>query len=130
VQNGQGSGSLIIDVNQPYFYITASEHGVYTGEPVNKVGRTTGWTAGHVTKTCDTEWPENYQMLKCNHETDYYSEAGDSGSPVFTITNGGLVTLVGLHWGRNGNRSVYSGYRSIETDFGQLDTGNWNPRWF
>ncbi len=126
---GNSPGSLDIDPTNPVFYVTATEHGVYAGDPIQKVGSMTGWTAGTVYRTCQTKWPYSGRMLKCQHQATYWSVGGDSGSPVFRLTGGSNVTLYGINWGRDSDPdvAVYSGYRSIETDFGHLDDGTIRP---
>ena len=74
------------------------------GDTVNKVGITTGWTSGEVVDTCaQTELPNSDRVLLCqtiviNMEADL----GDSGAPVFEITNSPNnddVELLGILWG-------------------------------
>ncbi len=102
----QGSALIVIEIDEdnPYFKITGT-NSVLVGEIVNKVGRTTGWTAGPVTGTCrdislftpaDLRW-----VLLCDTEAFFYGGGGDSGSPVF-IRKGqdsDYVELLGIHWG-------------------------------
>lgn len=71
----------------------------YMGEIVEKVGQTTGWTRGDVTHTCvdeTTSFGGNPVMgLLCQARADFYTESGDSGSPVFTFTYG-QPSLLGM----------------------------------
>jgi hypothetical protein len=73
------------------------------GTTVQKVGRTTGWTQGNVTRTCVSvnQANSNFTML-CQNQANYVSAGGDSGSPVFGIRQQGqiwTVALLGIHWG-------------------------------
>ena len=49
--------------------------------------------------------------------------SGDSGSPVFAITNGDNVTLLGILWGGSGSSSfVFSPLSNVEGELGALTT--------
>jgi hypothetical protein len=76
------------------------------GELLTKVGRTTGRTQGTVTGTClnINVFGTNITQL-CQDIASYASAGGDSGSPVFRITNSPAandVSLYGIHWGSGG----------------------------
>ena len=98
------------------------------GQTANKVGRTTGWTQGEVTRTCvNTGVSGSNFVLLCQDfvENDGQIVAGgDSGSPVFRIKSGGGVTLLGNLWGGNssGTQFVYSPIANIERELGALTT--------
>jgi hypothetical protein len=98
------------------------------GQTANKVGRTTGWTQGRVTRTCvNTGVSASNIVLLCQDfvENDGQIVAGgDSGSPVFRINNNGRVTLLGNLWGGNssGTLFVYSPIANIEHELGRLTT--------
>ena len=98
------------------------------GQTANKVGRTTGWTQGRVTRTCvNTGVSASNIVLLCQDfvENDRQIVAGgDSGSPVFRINNSGRVTLLGNLWGGNssGTLFVYSPIANIEHELGPLTT--------
>ncbi len=76
------------------------------GASIAKVGRTTGYSSGVVTAHC-VDVPQfeavngvavdTNRDMRCQDQADYYAEPGDSGSPVFSLTNDGW--LLGLHWG-------------------------------
>lgn len=102
---GTSNGSTVVS---GYFTITSDGFG-YLGQEVNKVGRTTGWTYGDVTDTCEHwEHPGNVWAL-CQWEANYGSADGDSGSPVFTWSGTGTnISLVGMHWGSSGSTRIYS----------------------
>ena len=103
---------------------TASE-----GDTVNKVGRTTGWGQGTLTRKCvNTGVSGSNLVLLCQ---DFVENAnaqivagGDSGAAVFKITGGDNVTLLGNLWGGNGDGTlfVYSPLSGIEAELGSLTT--------
>ena len=122
---GVNNGSLVTDGN---FTITGQNNSStsFSGI-VNKVGRTTGWTAGNVTNTCVTVnvSGSNIQLL-CQTIVQNAGvrivQGGDSGSPVFQVTSGDNVTLVGILWGGNssGDLFVFSPLKSIQDELGGL----------
>jgi hypothetical protein len=93
------------------FFILEKGNLAVVGTTVQKVGRTTGWTQGNVTRVCARlNQPGNITML-CNNQATYASMPGDSGSPVFGIRQQGqvwTVALLGIHWGRVGANAAYS----------------------
>lgn len=116
------SGSLERD---GAFSITgnAGDGEIFVGLELNKVGRTTGWTYGPVTRTCftavDIDRPE--RELRCQYEVGALSDGGDSGSPVFSWSGGSNVRLFGLLWGGGFNPSgqrvfVFSSWNAINSE--------------
>jgi hypothetical protein len=109
------------------FRITAEAARRITGELLNKVGRTTGWSQGPITQTCVNVGVAGTRIvLLCQDFVQATVGAGDSGSPVFKITNGSDVTLYGLLWGGNssGTYFVYSPIGNIQRsdELGSLRT--------
>jgi hypothetical protein len=99
------------------------------GQIANKVGRTTGWSQGVVTRTCThTGVLGSNIVLLCQDFVESSVQivaGGDSGSPVFRIAGGGnRVTLLGNLWGGNssGTLFVYSPIANIESELGSLTT--------
>jgi hypothetical protein len=90
------------------------------GQVVNKVGRTTGWSQGQVTDTCvNVSVLGSKIMQRCQDIVSASVGAGDSGSPVFSVTNSPAtydVQLRGILWGGNmaGTSFVYSPIANIE----------------
>jgi hypothetical protein len=127
-------GSL--DWNGSYWNITDVVPGNATvGDPRSKVGRTTGYTTGHVTNSCvDTGVQGSNIVLLCQ---DYVSGngtlvgGGDSGSNVFeeSGSNANDVAWAGGLWGGNssGTMFVYSPASAIESELGSLDVGAGTP---
>lgn len=101
------------------FRIT-SEGKSYVGQIVNKVGRTTGWTQGKVTNTCINVGVTGTKIvLLCQDGVSAGVGGGDSGSPVFSITNSpnkNDVQLRGILWGGNqaGTWFIYSPIANIQ----------------
>ena len=85
------------------FRITSETRVPMLNEMVNKVGRTTGWSQGKVIGTCvDTGVSGTDIVQLCQDWVDANVDAGDSGSPVFRITNSPArhdVSLYGILWG-------------------------------
>lgn len=116
------NGSITLDGS-----FTITQQGDYTGATptLNKVGRTTGWTAGSLGGTCLTINPfgSNVQLL-CQHEVEgtgtTMSAGGDSGSPVFQIIDGTNVRLVGILWGglSDGSNFYFSPFSAIGNELG------------
>ena len=98
------------------------------GTVVNKVGRTTGWTQGEVTRTCvhtgvqGTSIAQLCQTFVSNPGGAVVVGSGDSGSPVFRITSGDNVQLVGILWGGSSdNRTfIFSPLKQIQDELGAV----------
>lgn len=90
-----------------------------SGEMIDKVGRTTGWTWGFIQKTCIALGVNggsvngNPIVMRCQYDGSYSSSGGDSGSPVFKW-HGDEVTIYGVHWGSGG---AFSALQGIYDDF-------------
>lgn len=94
------------------------------GTTVNKVGRTTGWTAGAITNTCvNTGVLGSKIVQRCQTFVSAGVGGGDSGSDVFQIT-GTSVKLAGILWGGNnaGTQFVYSPFGNVTRELGALTT--------
>ncbi|MEX0761182.1 MAG: hypothetical protein WD208_06575 [Dehalococcoidia bacterium] len=93
------SGSVTIGGE---FRITAEGGLPSLGLTLNKVGRTSGWSQGDVTDTCVdvyTTYYGNDLQFKCQYGVQATQVGGDSGAPVFRITNSPAtddVTLYGI----------------------------------
>jgi hypothetical protein len=113
------------------FEITAQDNATTSfpiGTEVNKVGRTTGWTQGEVTRTCvhtgvfGSNIVQLCQTFVSNPAGAIVVGGGDSGSGVFTRKGGNRVTLVGILWGGTAdNRTfVFSPLKSIQDELGPV----------
>jgi hypothetical protein len=114
------NGSLTTDGS---FTIGSESNATSFSGTVNKVGRTTGWTAGQVTNSCVTVNVSGSKVqLLCqtivqNNNATIVS-GGDSGSPVFIGTSN--VQLAGILWGgsTDGHLFVFSPLASIKAELG------------
>ena len=106
------------------------EGAAVVGETVSKIGRTTGYTKGNVTKTC-ADTPVRYTdiVLLCQNSVSAGVKPGDSGSPVFrvhTFWDGTRwsqgAELLGILWGGESNEFWYSPMANIERELGALQT--------
>jgi hypothetical protein len=123
--SGPNNGSLAVT---GHFTITGQDNtttNFAVGTTVNKVGRTTGWGQGQVTNSCATVnvSGSNIQLLcqtLVQKSGSVIVQGGDSGSPVFRITSGDNVQLVGILWGGNtsGDLFVFSPLKGIQDELG------------
>ena len=95
------------------------------GTTVNKVGRTTGWTAGSITNTCVNTGVSGSSIVQlCQTFVSAGVGGGDSGSDVFQVISGTNVKLAGILWGGNsaGTQFVFSPFANVTQDLGTLVT--------
>jgi hypothetical protein len=95
------------------------------GQTVHKVGRTTGWSKGKVVATCVTVNVSSSPVTQiCQTVVNAKVAGGDSGSDVFTVTNGTNVKLDGVLWGgsTDGTQFVFSPLANITGELGSLTT--------
>jgi len=87
----------------PTFKIVAKGKFLFAGESVTKVGWGSGRTQGEIKSTCrDVQiGGDKTRQLLCMATADYTCSGGDSGSPVFHIsdTQNNEVSLEGIHHG-------------------------------
>jgi hypothetical protein len=92
-----------ITVTTERFRITAEASTPVLNETLNKVGRTTGWSQGKVVLTCVNVGVSGTSFVQlCQDIVKARVAGGDSGSPVFRITNRPRpndVRLYGVLWG-------------------------------
>lgn len=92
------------------------------GLTLNKVGRTTGWSQGPVTRTCvNTNVSGSTVHQLCQTFVQAAVNGGDSGSPVFRITSGDNVQLVGILWGGGTDYFVMSPLAAIQAELGAVN---------
>lgn len=94
-----------------------------TNTMMNKVGRTTGWTQGPVSRSCvNTSVSGSTVYLFCQTFVTAGVAGGDSGSGVFRITSGDNVQLVGILWGGASDNSffVFSPLAQVVQELGPL----------
>jgi hypothetical protein len=124
---GGASGSITL--SNPEFDYYAGFYGAaqpwepppFVGQPMDKVGRTTGWTRGTVTSTCvDQNVAGSDVTFFCQTRVSGAgADVGDSGSPAFQDRNGNPL-LLGIVWARfqTGTGFVFSPLRSVEAELG------------
>ena len=116
--------SRLVDAANPNFRIAGVRIPVQN-EMVDKVGATTGWTRGVVSRTCvDMPAQRSWSKLRCQTWAKLSSADGDSGGPVFVPAHDGTATLLGMMWGgvtEGGEQySTFSSVGQIQKDLGTL----------
>ncbi|MBI1731071.1 hypothetical protein HYR53_10730 [Candidatus Acetothermia bacterium] len=112
-----GSGSITLSTSK---FRVVAESAALVGDLVTKIGRTTGMSQGRVSYTCVDVGVYGTNLVDlCQDVVNATVGAGDSGSPVFKITNSPLsgdVKLYGILWGGNsaGTQLVYSPIANIQ----------------
>jgi hypothetical protein len=94
------------------------------GDQLDRIGRSSGWTRGPVTRTCvDTNVADTNMTMLCQHMVAATSIRGDSGSPVFRQLQGDDVALAGILWGGQADNSsfVFSPLAAVESELGAFD---------
>lgn len=119
---GANNGSLTVG---GLFTVTSQDNSTtkFTiGRVLNKVGRTTGWSQGPVSRTCVNTSVQGSQVMQlCQTFVDAAVDGGDSGSPVFGITSGDNVQLVGILWGGGSSYYVMSPLANIQQELGSIN---------
>lgn len=109
------AGSLDIDPANPRWNIVA-ENVTMVGQELHKTGRTSGWTRGPVTATCQNVSISGILLL-CQDRITNLRQGGDSGSPYFRrLGEGSDVALAGVHWGGSGFDAIMSTIQGIRLD--------------
>lgn len=114
---------------------TGSGCSIIMGDPVEKVGRTTGWTSGEVVETCvcvevrgPADWPSN-TILLCQDwvgegSATPIADGGDSGAVVFDRSGCCNATLYGILVGgdsANATKYFYSRIHLVKYELGGFD---------
>jgi hypothetical protein len=119
-------GPTEISFFNPRFRIKGEQGHPVHDEMLDKVGISTGWTYGYVTKTCldvartheGTSDPNPGNIaFRCQAYVSAGSRRGDSGAPVFRW-EGNEVVLYGMVRGRNQHGFGYSSMDMIRLDLG------------
>lgn len=106
------------------------------GDTVEKIGRTTGKTAGEVDMTCgtwsviDREDGLEYVYL-CTGAAFAGMQGGDSGSPVIWRNSQGQAFLVGLAFAGvdSGEQLFFNNWHWIDYELGSV-TQDLDPHWY
>lgn len=111
-----GAGSTSIDQQHPYLYVVGTAINVLQGQPMDKIGITTGWTYGAVTTTCGDFW-DTY-AVRCEYEFSAKGDPGDSGGPVFTWDGEDGIIAYGITFARglNPDRVMFSKWSNVNGD--------------
>lgn len=128
-QRTQWGGSLTIAMPNFTIMITNEALFPFQGETVDKVGRTTGWTYGQVTATCQTtpvfdgNSGKTFYMV-CHHNVNAGVGGGDSGSSVFYYdAANGTATMTGQLFGMAGPTTfLFSPLNNMQSEFGNIVT--------
>ena len=121
-----GEITLGTSPSPPYLILAA-------GTQLQKTGRTTGTTAGTIVSSCEnrglgTDPRTGLEVrLLCQHQADFASAGGDSGSPVFVPPNSsGQTYLVGIYHSGGCDpvsgicRAGFSSLSSVRAEFPQF----------
>ena len=124
------TGNLTVDETTSWSYTGQDDTGAenYVGNTVNKVGRTTGWTQGRITRTCANTAVSGstvYQLCQTfvsDPNGGTVVSGGDSGSGVWT-GSGTSAKLVGLLWGGSSDNKtfIFSPLKQIQQEIGAVD---------
>jgi hypothetical protein len=124
------TGSLEVDPAGGWAYSGQDDTGAdnVVGVTVNKVGRTTGWTQGRITRTCTNTSVSGstvYQICQTfvsDPNGGNVVGSGDSGSGVWTGT-GTSAKLVGLLWGGSSDNKtfIFSPLKQVQQELGAVD---------
>jgi len=117
------------DWNRVDLYRVTATGLTFTGLVVTKIGRTSGISSGAVSAYCvNGNVAQSDITILCTHLVDgAEADPGDSGSPVFRVTNSPNsydVSLIGILWGESADPAqtimAFSGYGNIEREIGDL----------
>ena len=116
-------GSISVDHNSKY-RIVSDSYSAVENSTVHFVGRTLGLRGGRVNNTCKIAYYSNNRTILCQYGVvDTAMAGGDSGAPVFQITNSpnhNDVRLLGIVIAKSGSRSyTYSPIGSVYNELGR-----------
>lgn len=126
--DGINTGSLTYAGTRDFTSQDNSTTNFKIGLVVNKVGRTTGWTRGEVTRTCVNTSVSGSQIMQlCQTFVSDPGGAtvvsgGDSGSSVWIEPSNGGTQLIGLLWGGSSDNKtfVFSPLAAVQQELGSL----------
>jgi hypothetical protein len=109
------------------FVVYATKDWLVVGEPVQRIGATTGWQTGTVLRTCFDMLANGTNIrLVCNDEANTFSQDGDSGGPMFQsfdLEAGGQgIIFAGINHGSAGGAPLnqYSSLRQMKQEYPSL----------
>jgi hypothetical protein len=126
ITNAANNGSLTVAGARFFTSQDNTTSNFPIGTVVNKVGRTTGWTRGQVTRSCVNTAVQGSQIMQlCQTFVSDPNGAtvvggGDSGSSVWISTGTTSAQLVGLLWGGSSDNKtfVFSPLKQIRDELG------------
>ncbi|WNG43853.1 hypothetical protein F0U60_06885 [Archangium minus] len=115
--------SLTVNSSSPVFYPRGFASAPLLGQDFEKIGQTTGWTYGPIQEACVTMYDNGAgRYYLCQYGVAAGTDAGDSGSPVFTW-DGTQNPIAGILWGGNvgdANYFVFSPFFGINEELGDM----------
>ena len=81
------SGYWVVDTTRAAFIVN---------DLVSKIGSSTGWSQGSVSRTCVDVSPTHGVTYRCQMFATYGANDGDSGSPILLDIQGGSDSMVTL----------------------------------
>ena len=115
------SANRQIDTSRPFLYMSAASSTPVGGLQVEKEGRTTGWTYGSITNTCQ-DVTVGTQTILCEIKTSIWVGNGDSGSSLWAWDGQDGATLYGSAF----SVFVIDSYENIDG----IRTGVGGTSWF
>ena len=112
-----GLGSTTIATSPDQWRIT-SEGTPAVNDDMERVGQTNGWDTGTVDQTCEDVGDSSRVILCATIVSNFAGSGGDSGAPVFEITSGSDVALMGVYFGHNGTDGFFSSVGNVYGDLG------------
>ncbi len=118
------NGSIDLNPDAPTFRIIGNTSPA-VGSYLNKVGRTSGWTSGQVSRTC-ADYTFNGIVTLCQDQVEADADGGDSGSPVFTFVNDSDARFAGIVWAQTSEGGfIFSNRSRIQAHLGGGMTYPW-----
>lgn len=119
--NSPCPNSITIDATEPTLTVIDTDDSPIMNQAVDKIGRTTGWTAGTVTDTCiDLNLTAVVNGVSrnltyiCVHEANTKLSPGDSGSPVFEWDENDGATLMGMIFAGGSSCSSHAYWADVD----------------
>lgn len=114
-----GNGSITINASNPRWRVVSESSSGVVGQIIVMVGSTTGTYTPIIYDLCmDVLNVDENVVMQCQDiGTAPHTGPGDSGAPIFKITNSpknGDVNLYGIMWGGNSDHIVYSPMDQIQ----------------
>jgi len=117
-----------LDPQDPTITITHTWVTSVENDVLDKIGRTSGWTWGVVTETCEDIAGESKVRILCADVVRMLTGDGDSGAPVFEYYSDGTAEFRGIVYANRdhrasddfGRETIFQDLEQIERDLGSL----------